>query len=91
MVGLLMNNEVNRAWKEMATCIHVLGSVYAVQSEYDLARIYDTVTSHLCSLCLHGILVVILYVLLVELNLLYVFMFGHALLYVALQIQRKFT
>jgi hypothetical protein len=35
-------------------------SVCAVQSEYDLAHIYSTVTSHLCSLCSHDMLVVIL-------------------------------
>jgi hypothetical protein len=60
MAGLLVNNEVKRAWKQMATCVHVLESVYAPQSEYDLACIYNMVTSHLYSLCLHDILVVIL-------------------------------
>jgi hypothetical protein len=55
-----VNNEVKRAWKQTATCIHVLGSVYALQSEYDLACIYNMVTGHLYSLCLHDILVVIL-------------------------------
>jgi len=54
-------NEVKRALKQMATCIHVLGSVYVLQSEYDLACIYNMVTSHLYSLCLHDILVVILF------------------------------
>lgn len=54
-----MNNEFKRAWKQMVTCIHVLGSVYALQSEYDLACIYSMVTSHLYSLCMHDILVVI--------------------------------
>ena len=60
MAGLLANNEVKRAWEQMATHIHVLGSVYVPQSEYDLACIYNMVTSHLYSLCLHDILVVIL-------------------------------
>jgi len=55
-----VNNEVKRAWKQMATCIHVLGSVYALQSEYDLACIYNMMTSHLYSLDLHDILLVIL-------------------------------
>jgi hypothetical protein len=55
-----VNNEVKRALKQMATCIHVLGSVYALQSEYDLASIYSMVTSHLYSLYLDDILVVIL-------------------------------
>jgi len=56
-----VNNEVKSAWKQMATCIHVLGSVYALQFEYDLACIYNVVTSHLYSLGLHDILLVILY------------------------------
>jgi hypothetical protein len=60
MAGLLANNEVKRVWKQMATTILVLGSVYALQSECDLAYIYNMVTSHLYSLCLHDILVVIL-------------------------------
>ena len=120
MAGLVVYNEVKRAWKQMATCIHDLGSVYALQSEYDLACIYNMVTSHLYSLCLHDVSVVILCtfhlfhfiyftfhwsytdvehcttvqlrtVLLVELSQLYFLMFGHALLYRALVIQRKFT
>jgi hypothetical protein len=97
MAGLLANNEVKRAWKQMATCIHVLGSVYALQSEYDVACIYIMVTGHLYSLCLHDVLVVILctvqlrIVLLVELNPLCSLMFGHALLYRTLVIQCKFT
>ena len=44
----------------MATCVHVLGSVYALQSEYDLACIYNMVTCRLYSLHLHDIVVVIL-------------------------------
>jgi len=60
MAGLVVYNEVKRAWKQMATCIHDLGSVYALQSEYDLACIYNMVTSHLYSLCLHDVSVVIL-------------------------------
>jgi hypothetical protein len=43
MGGLLVNNEVKMALKQMGTSIHVLGSVYALQSEYDLACIYNMV------------------------------------------------
>jgi len=88
-------NEGKRALKQMATCIHVLGSVYVLQSEYDLACIYNmgpvTCIHCVCIIFWYSYYVQLRIVLLVELNLLYLLMSGHALLYRVLVIQCKFT
>ena len=54
MVGLLVNNEVKRVWKEMATvkfmywCQFMHVNYPVLQPAFDLAYIYSRVTSHLC-------------------------------------------